>query len=256
MEAPMKLTVLGSGTMLPTKKRFPSSFLLEVGGKKILLDCGHGAIARLTQIGIDLRDIDLVFISHFHTDHFGDAFNLVHSRFVGDLYEEKLHKELTFLGPKTIEARFRNWRMIFWPEPNEEYPLKFLEGTREFFLDDIRITLFPVIHVRWFRSVGIIIEYQGKKLVYPGDVGSQQDFDELIEMARDAHLLVIEAGFEHMTPNHFSVAQIRKLVHEAHVKKALIVHLRPMPEEEARIERLISSENRYLMANDMMWIEI
>ncbi len=58
----MKLTILGSGTLLPTKERLPSSFLLETKESKILLDCGHGAIARLVELGYDPREIDGVFI--------------------------------------------------------------------------------------------------------------------------------------------------------------------------------------------------
>lgn len=36
----MKLTVLGSGTAMIRKERRAPSFLLELGGKKLLFDCG------------------------------------------------------------------------------------------------------------------------------------------------------------------------------------------------------------------------
>ena len=93
----MKLTVLGSGTNFPTARRASSSFLLEHGGTKILLDCGHSTLARLAELGVDPRELDAIFISHFHPDHFGDAFNLVVARFVGDIYEgKKPAKSLVF----------------------------------------------------------------------------------------------------------------------------------------------------------------
>ena len=70
----MKLTVLGSGTMMLKKDKFPSSFLLEEGDIKLLLDCGFGAIARLSEMDMDLRQINAVFISHFHASSTTPAF--------------------------------------------------------------------------------------------------------------------------------------------------------------------------------------
>jgi ribonuclease BN (tRNA processing enzyme) len=55
--------------MMPTKFRHPSCYFLEVGRKKILLDLGHTSIGRLIDQGIDLHSIDILFVSHFHTDH-------------------------------------------------------------------------------------------------------------------------------------------------------------------------------------------
>ena len=69
-----KITILGAGTMVPTKDRNPAGFLVEVGGEKILMDCGFGTIRRMNDLGYKLEDLDLVFVSHFHTDHFADAF--------------------------------------------------------------------------------------------------------------------------------------------------------------------------------------
>lgn len=46
-----------------------SSAVLESGGERLLMDCGHTAPKRLEKIGLTLRDIDGVFISHLHGDH-------------------------------------------------------------------------------------------------------------------------------------------------------------------------------------------
>src|SRR3989338_4677250 len=125
----MKLTILGSGTLFPTKERFPSSFLLEEGNVKILLDCGHEAIARLVELGFDVRDIDAIFISHFHADHIGDAFNLVWSRFVGDLYEGKeRHKPLIFFGPKPLGSVFTNGAKFFGLNREKNIRLNFTKA--------------------------------------------------------------------------------------------------------------------------------
>jgi len=46
-----------------------ASALIEAGGQRLLVDCGHTVPGRLLQMGLTLRDIDAVFISHLHGDH-------------------------------------------------------------------------------------------------------------------------------------------------------------------------------------------
>ena len=251
----MKITILGSGTLFLTKNRFPSSFLLEDKGTKMLIDCGFGAIARLAEIGIDHRDIDAIFISHFHTDHFGDCFNLVHSRFVGDIYEGRENKELLIIGPASTAERLKKWREIFWPEPKERYPIKFLEKiSSNYCINSIGITTFPVVHVPWFESIGARMVVRDKIVVYPGDIGSSHNSSDLIRNSRNADLLIIEAGFEKPTPNHFTFEQIEELVRVADVKKVLISHLKTA--DEKRVKEFVKSRTNFIVAEDKMVIEI
>jgi ribonuclease BN (tRNA processing enzyme) len=251
----MKLTVLGSGTMVPTKEKNPSGFLFEAEGRRILLDAGPGTMRRLTDLGIDIQSIDLVFISHFHTDHFGEAFSLIHSRFVDDIYKgNKYSKKLTFLCPRGTEERFGLWRKIFWVEPEESYPIEFKEGVAKIEETGLEIEIFPVKHVRWFDSVGIILNYKGKKIVYTGDVGSEQDFEELAKKCKNADLLITEASFEKPTPNHYTIGQIKELVKHASVKKVLVVHVRPQHEE--RVRDICEKEPEFIFGEDKEIIEI
>jgi ribonuclease BN (tRNA processing enzyme) len=46
-----------------------SSAVIESDGKRLLIDCGHTAPARLAQMGLTLQDLDAVFVSHLHGDH-------------------------------------------------------------------------------------------------------------------------------------------------------------------------------------------
>jgi ribonuclease Z len=253
-----KLTILGSGTMMPTKWRFPSSFLLEANGKKILLDCGHETMARLTEIGVDPRDIDIIFISHFHTDHFGDCFNLVHARFVGDWYENnKKHKNLVIVGPATIQEKFKLWRKIYWPEPDERYPIEFYEGNTSYQLGDIHLETYPIVHVPWFESIGIRMTIGNKTVVYPGDVGSKHDFDDLTAKCKDADCLLIEPGNEKSTPNHFTLEQIKELAEKASVKNVVLIHFKPLKTEDERIRNyIIKDKSNWIMGEDKMEIEL
>ncbi|MFA6099165.1 MAG: ribonuclease Z [Patescibacteria group bacterium] len=223
----IKLTILGCGTMVPTKTSNPAGFLVETANKKILLDAGHGTIRRLTDTGYNIQDIDVVFISHFHTDHFGDAFSLVHSRWVDDAYRHRKHKKLLFVGPRGINKRYRQWRKIFWPEPEEFYPLTFKEGSGNFKFNKLALKAFPVRHVRWFPSVGATLTLGGKKIVYTGDLGSRQNITELIKEVKETDLLIIEGASIQPTANHFTLQQVKTVASQAQAKKTLLVHVQP-----------------------------
>jgi ribonuclease Z len=65
----MRVTLLGTGTPFPNAERFGSAILVEVGGKRLLFDCGRGVVIRLTQAGVSPKDIDGLFLTHLHSDH-------------------------------------------------------------------------------------------------------------------------------------------------------------------------------------------
>ena len=49
--------------------RFGPATLIEAGTQKILVDAGRGATMRLFQLGIPIGSIDLLLLTHFHSDH-------------------------------------------------------------------------------------------------------------------------------------------------------------------------------------------
>jgi ribonuclease BN (tRNA processing enzyme) len=250
----IKLTVLGCGVMMPTKERNPSGFLLEIENKKILIDAGPGIVRRMVDFEFNPQDIDYVFISHFHTDHFGDVFNMIHSRFVDDLYNEKKHKLLEFWCPKNTKERFKLWRKIFWLEPKENYPIVFKEGARKFKCGKIKVEIFPVIHVKWFDSVGLILKFKDKKIIYTGDIGSDHSFNDLVKKCRNADLLITEASYNIPTPNHYTIQQTKELAKKAKVKKILAVHIRPQHLKD--VERVCVEEENFILGIDGMEIEV
>lgn len=78
-----------------------SQHLLEVNGKRILLDCGlyQGARAQAYEINccfphFDPKDIDTVILSHAHIDHSGNLPNLTKSGFTGNIYSTHATRDL------------------------------------------------------------------------------------------------------------------------------------------------------------------
>jgi 7,8-dihydropterin-6-yl-methyl-4-(beta-D-ribofuranosyl)aminobenzene 5'-phosphate synthase len=82
MSPHLSLTVLVDNNTLTDRyfKGEPGlSFLLETGGKKILFDTGYSGLflTNAGKMGIDLRDLDYVVISHGHLDHSGGMVALI-----------------------------------------------------------------------------------------------------------------------------------------------------------------------------------
>src|SRR5512140_641038 len=67
----VKLTVVGCSPAWPNPGSAHSGYLLEAGGRRLLLDCGPGVLARL-RADEGWPRIDAIVISHFHLDHYGD----------------------------------------------------------------------------------------------------------------------------------------------------------------------------------------
>ena len=66
----MRVTLLGTGTPFPNAERFGSAILVEVAGKRLLFDCGRGVVIRLAQVRVNPKEIDGLFLTHLHSDHF------------------------------------------------------------------------------------------------------------------------------------------------------------------------------------------
>lgn len=78
-----------------------SQHLLEVNGKRILLDCGLYQGSRKEAYGInccfphyDPRSVDAVILSHAHIDHSGNLPNLVKKGFGGNIYTTDATRDL------------------------------------------------------------------------------------------------------------------------------------------------------------------
>ena len=58
----------GTGGSIPTASRGLPALLVRRGGERILFDCGEGTQRQLVR-SVGLADLDAVFLTHFHADH-------------------------------------------------------------------------------------------------------------------------------------------------------------------------------------------
>ena len=129
-----------------------------------------------------------------------------------------------------------------------------LEGKQNITLGKVKIAAFPTKHVRWQKSVGIIIKYNRKKLVYTGDIGSRQRLEELVKVCQGADLLITEASYKEKTLNHYTIEQVKELVQKAKVKKVLVVHMKPQYLKIAK--RVCQKDPKFILGKDGQILKI
>ena len=73
----MNLTLLGTGCPSVDHKRFGPSNLVTTKKTKVLIDCGSGVTQRLEQANVSTAKIDAIFLTHLHSDHVMDLYQLI-----------------------------------------------------------------------------------------------------------------------------------------------------------------------------------
>ena len=64
----LSLFFAGTAGSVPTARRGLPAVLLRAGGDRVLFDCGEGTQQQLLR-SVGLPELDAVFITHFHLDH-------------------------------------------------------------------------------------------------------------------------------------------------------------------------------------------
>lgn len=245
----MKLTVVGSSGGYPSAERVCSCYLLEVGGKKIVIDMGTGSLTKLFGI-IDASEIDAIVISHFHYDHFSDllAFQYVFGMRRGANINMK---PIPLYCPDQPDA----YTSIF--SKNKDFHCKFVhDGDRmnicgaEFLFKD---TSHPI------KTVGMRITYEGKVFAYTSDCSrSTKSFGDLLS---NADFAILDCGeleafnkpaMLHLTPSGcFSVSK------NQNIKKCLLSHIIPHYSMQTyESEAIEAGFNDYIIAKDGQTFEI
>ena len=73
----MKVTILGNNSALPAYDRHPTSQIVSFQGVDIMLDCGESTQIQMTRFGMRWRNMDHIFISHLHGDHYFGLFGYI-----------------------------------------------------------------------------------------------------------------------------------------------------------------------------------
>ncbi len=138
----MDLSIFFAGTAgsVPTPKRGLPAILLRAGGERILFDCGEGTQHQLLR-SIGLPDLDAIFITHLHLDHWLGLPGMIKTF---DMRDRDARLEL--FGPPGFTALFE--KVVRPIIGRTKYPLDVieLEPHEEIGFDGFVVQGFPVKH--------------------------------------------------------------------------------------------------------------
>jgi ribonuclease Z len=95
----LDVVFLGTAGSMPTARRNPSATLVRRGGERLLFDCGEGTQRQLLRSDVGLVDLEEIFFTHYHADHFLGLPGLLKTF---ALRGREL--PLTLYGPRGLEA--------------------------------------------------------------------------------------------------------------------------------------------------------
>ena len=73
----MEVTLLGTGCPQAHPQRLGPANLVQAEGFSFLVDCGSGVTQRLVGAGSSGRLLDAVLLTHLHSDHVIDLYQLI-----------------------------------------------------------------------------------------------------------------------------------------------------------------------------------
>lgn len=101
------VTILGSGSALPTTHANQTAQVIEMGNQLFLMDCGEATQINLRKRKVKMQKIDHIFISHLHGDHYFGLVGLLSTmRLLGR--EKSLHVHAPKGLQEIVELQFKN----------------------------------------------------------------------------------------------------------------------------------------------------
>ena len=281
----MKVTLLGTGTPQLNPRRMSYSTLVEAGDQLFMFDAGRAAMLQAKKSGANLKKLDKLFLTHFHSDHVVGIPDVWLTGFLAPFFRAK---PLKVWGPKGVDdltdgledayefdvttrvAQYggnRGAGMEF--EPTEVFDGYVYES------GGVKITAFAVDHKEANPAFGYRIDYKGRSVVLSGDTVFNEN---VIKHAKGADLLVHQIGYapkeaiqknkvvrkiiEHHTQPH----QVAQVLARSKPKMAVLSHivvfkmkgpdLSPQGEEAMMDVLRADYEGPVLLGQDLMAFEI
>ncbi|WP_439501484.1 MBL fold metallo-hydrolase [Aminobacter ciceronei] len=197
-----RLVLLGTkgGPAIRPGGPWPTSTLLELGGRTVVVDCGLGVTRGVTDAGLSLKALDLVFITHLHSDHVLELGPLLHTAWTAGLATP-----VTLFGPVGLNRYWQSFvqalefdieiRIADEGRPDLRKMVEVVEfGEGEVLSDgDLSVTALRVDHPPVTECFALRFEHQGTSIVFSADTAF---FPPLADFARGADILLHEAMLE------------------------------------------------------------
>jgi len=247
----MQLTLLGTGTAVPSLIRSSSAYLVQVEGKNILIDCGAGTIRRLLEAGISYQDIDLILLTHRHPDHIADIAALL---FACRYHAAPRRRDLAMVGAAGTREFFRQLNEAFGGHlisPHFDVTVHEV-GEESWSWQGLRLAAAPVRHTA--HSLAYRMEFDGSSIAFSGD---SDDCPELVRLADKADVFVCECALPdgQKAPGHLTPTLVGRVAAEADVDTLVLSHFYPEV-EQAPIESQVRKNyaGKLILGTDLLRI--
>ena len=221
------VTILDSGTCVPSLTRSSCSVLIQADDKNLVFDLGPGTMRRLLEAGVNIFDVSHVFFSHFHPDHTGELVPFLFANKYPD--GNRRNQRLTVCGGTGFLSFYNQLKSVYnnWIDVNGrmniiEFDHAQNDGHK---FDGFTVTSTPVEHSPESIAFKLTIP-DGTSVVYSGDT----DYSEnLIKLAQNADLLICECALPDQlkTDGHLTPSYAGKIARLANVKKLVLTHFYP-----------------------------
>jgi ribonuclease BN (tRNA processing enzyme) len=220
----MKLTVVGCSPAWPNPGGAQSGYLVEDGGRSLLLDCGPGVLSRL-RTNDAWPTPEAIAISHFHLDHWGDLVPWVWGSIYLNGPARKATPELWV--PPGGRAALAHFGSLLGSADMFEQVFELTEYAPDtpFAAAGFTVTAARVPHYS-IEAYALRVVANGHTLAYSADSGPAP---ALVSLARDADLFLCEAtlrsGADDGEPRgHLSIDEARAAFEESGAAKLLLTH--------------------------------
>lgn len=279
----MKITLLGTGSPLPSATCAGPSSLVQAGGQNIVVDAGRGVIMRLVGAGCPPPFIAAVLLTHLHSDHICDLNDIITTRWISTpaatalpIYGPKGTKKMVD-GILSMLAQDETYRLDHHDDLRAAGGMKVdvreVEAGETFSIGDVTISVHATDHRPVAPTVGFRIEHEGVVAALAGDT---IPCDGLYDMCKDADVYVqtvlredLVRTFAPLVPTgdrfldildyHSTVQQAGQTAAKCNVKTLLLTHfvpaIQPGQEEEWRAMAAEHFSGEIVVGPDLTFVE-
>jgi len=216
----MRIIFLGTSHGAPEPNRRCSSILIEIGEARYIIDMGTQSIEALATRGIHPETVKACFITHMHGDHADGLLS-----FIGLYSWRYKNANPEFYLPGNTErcvAAIKEWNACLG---HEMRPFKFGHVDDGFVYRDENITLSAYRTMHIDHSFSYVLEAEGKRVYFSGDLGSPAIMENPIadmpveEFDKGFDLAILELAHFSAPGKYYPILKDR-----ANIKKICITH--------------------------------
>ncbi len=252
----MKLTILGSGTVVPSGIRNSAGYFVELPDARIMMDCGAGTVHALARYGLPWEQMTHLFVTHFHVDHIGELASLL-AAFCYGMKTDRA-EPFTIVGPPGLDWVLDGLKMAFGTKLFQTtFPVNIrtvIAGDRLDLGYESTLAVAKTPHTN--ESLAVRIESGGRALCYTGDTDYSE---ELARFFSKADVLISECSFRTHREGvrHLSVSQAARLAARAEVAKLIVTHFYfDVNETELKHELEREYSGEVIVGSDGMSVEV